>query len=75
MPIEGTYLAWVDFSGTGMSNAEVKNRIEKEAKITSNYGADMGKGGETFMRFNIATPRSRVIEAVKRMQTAFKDLQ
>jgi len=35
----------------------------------------MGKGGETFLRFNIATPRSRVIEAVKRMQNAFKDLQ
>ena len=49
--------------------------IEKEAKITSNYGSDMGKGGETFLRFNIATPRSRVIEAVKRMQNAFKDLQ
>jgi cystathionine beta-lyase len=75
MSIEGTYLAWVDFSGTGMSKAEVKDRIEKEAKITSNYGSDMGKGGETFLRFNIATPRSRVIEAVKRMQNAFKDLQ
>jgi cystathionine beta-lyase len=35
----------------------------------------MGEGGEAFMRFNIATPRSRVLEAVERMQKAFKDLQ
>jgi cystathionine beta-lyase len=35
----------------------------------------MGKGGETFMRFNIATQKSRVVEAIERMQAAFKDLQ
>ena len=72
---EGLYLAWVDFVGTGMSQEEVRKRIEKDAKITTVYGTDMGKGGETFMRFNIATQKSRVVEAVKRMQAAFKDLQ
>tara|TARA_Y100000739_G_C20584248_1_gene454456 strand:+ start:515 stop:1687 length:1173 start_codon:yes stop_codon:yes gene_type:complete len=72
---EGLYLAWVDFSGTGMNHEAVKNRIEKDARITTVYGKSMGKGGETFMRFNIATPRSRVVEAVERMQAAFKDLQ
>ena len=75
MHAEGTYLAWVDFSGTGMPQAEIKNRIETIAKITTVYGSDMGEGGEAFMRFNIATPRSRVLEAVERMQKAFKDLQ
>ena len=72
---EGLYLAWVDFSGTGMSQDEVKTRIERDAKITTVYGKDMGKGGETFMRFNIAIQKSRVVEAVKRMQNAFNDLQ
>jgi cystathionine beta-lyase len=75
MPAEGTYLAWVDFSGTGMSREEFTSRIEKSAKITTVHGSEMGKGGETYMRFNIATPKSRVIEAVERMQKAFKDLQ
>ena len=72
---EGLYLAWVDFSGTGMSHEDVKDRIEKDAEITTVYGKNMGKGGETFMRFNIATQRSRVVEAVTRMQNAFNDLQ
>ncbi|MCA1335620.1 MalY/PatB family protein [Pseudooceanicola marinus] len=75
MRLEGTYLAWVDFSGTGMDPAEVKRRILEEAKIAVNYGAVFGLGGDDFQRFNLATPRARVEEAVARMQAAFADLQ
>ena len=75
MPLEGTYLAWVDFAGTGMESAEVQRRILKEAKIAVNYGDAFGSGGETFQRFNLATPRARIEEAVARMQKAFADLQ
>ena len=28
MPLEGTYLAWVDFAGTGMHEDEIKDRIQ-----------------------------------------------
>ena len=75
MRLEGTYLAWVDFSGTGMDPAEVKRRILEEAKIAVNYGTVFGLGGDDFQRFNLATPRARVEEAVARMQAAFADLQ
>lgn len=75
MEMEATYLAWVDFAGTGMSAEEIKSRIEKGARIAVNYGESFGKGGEGFMRFNIATPRSRITDAVARMKEAFKDLQ
>ncbi len=75
MPLESTYLAWVDFSGTGMEMDEVKRRVQQEARIAANYGETFGKGGESFLRFNLATPRSRVEEAVKRLQAAFADLQ
>ncbi|MCB2115032.1 MAG: pyridoxal phosphate-dependent aminotransferase [Rhodobacteraceae bacterium] len=75
MPLEATYLAWVDFSGTGMEQAEFTSRVEKGAKIAVNHGPTFGKGGESFLRFNIATPRARVAEAVERMQAAFSDLQ
>jgi cystathionine beta-lyase len=75
MEMEATYLAWVDFAGTGMSAEEIKSRIEKGARIAVNYGESFGKGGESFMRFNIATPRPRIVEAVARMKEAFKDLQ
>lgn len=75
MPLEATYLSWVDFSRTGMSAAEFTRRVEQDAKIAANHGPTFGKGGETFLRFNIATPRTRVIEAVERLQSAFSDLQ
>lgn len=75
MPLESTYLAWVDFAGTGMSGEEIARRIEKDARIAVNHGASFGAGGETFMRFNLAAPRAMVTEAVARLQAAFGDLQ
>lgn len=75
MRLEATYLAWVDFAGTGMSAEEVQRRVEKDARIAASHGATFGLGGESFLRFNLATPRSRIEEAVERLQAAFADLQ
>ena len=75
MPLEATYLAWVDFSGTGMEAAEFTRRVEQDAHIAANHGPTFGRGGEGFLRFNLATPRARVEEAVARLQAAFADLQ
>lgn len=75
MALEATYLAWVDFSGTGMAPAEFIRRVEEEAGIAANHGATFGLGGENCLRFNLATPRARIAEAVARLQAAFRDLQ
>ncbi|SFE79662.1 cystathione beta-lyase [Sulfitobacter brevis] len=75
MPLESTYLAWVDFKGTGMSAAEFTKRVQTDAGIAANHGPTFGSGGDTFLRFNIATPRARVEEACKRLTAAFSDLQ
>ncbi|QYX58256.1 pyridoxal phosphate-dependent aminotransferase [Roseovarius sp. SCSIO 43702] len=75
MPLEATYLTWVDFSGTGMERAEVIRRVQDEARIAPNHGPTFGKGGKSFLRFNVAMPRARVNEAVERLQEAFSDLQ
>ena len=75
MPLEATYLSWVDFSGTGMGREEFTKRVEQDARIAVNHGPTFGKGGDSFLRFNIATPRSVVQTAVERLAEAFKDLQ
>jgi cystathionine beta-lyase len=75
MPLEATYLAWVDFRGTGMEQAEFTARVEREAKIAANHGPTFGAGGEGWLRFNLATPRARIEEAVARLTRAFGDLQ
>jgi len=75
MPLEATYLAWVDFAGTGMEPKEVLARVEKQARIAVNHGASFGAGGDGFLRFNLATRRELVAEAAERLQKAFADLQ
>jgi cystathionine beta-lyase len=75
LPLQSTYLAWVDFSGTGMTHDEVAARIRDQAKIAVSPGPSFGAGGESFMRINLATTRARVAEAVARLQAAFSDLQ
>jgi len=73
--LQATYLAWVDFSGTGMTRQEFTDRVTKVAKIAPNNGPTFGSGGEEFLRFNIACSRKVVEEAVRRLQDAFSDLQ
>ena len=75
MDMPSTYLAWVDFAGTGMTANEVSDRVAKMARIATSAGPSFGAGGETFKRFNLAMPRAMVLEAVTRLQHAFSDLQ
>lgn len=75
MPLESTYLAWVDFTNTGMSREEFTRRVEQVAKIAANHGPTFGKGGNSFLRFNLGAPRSQIEDAVRRLQQAFSDLQ
>jgi len=75
MPLQATYLAWVDFSGTGMSVPEFTDRVQRVARIATNAGGSFGLGGDSFVRFNLAMPRAQITEAVARLQAAFADLQ
>ncbi|SPH16576.1 Cystathionine beta-lyase PatB [Defluviimonas aquaemixtae] len=75
MPMQSTYLAWVDFAGTGMAREEFVGRVAQGAKIAASPGPVFGLGGESYLRFNIAMPRARIDDAVERMQRAFADLQ
>lgn len=75
MPMQSTYLTWVDFANTGMEMTEVLRRVREEARIAPSIGAEFGTGGETFLRFNIGTQRARVLEALDRLHDAFSDLQ
>jgi cysteine-S-conjugate beta-lyase len=75
MHLESTYLAWVDFRGTGMDQAEIVRRFEQDARVTANHGPTFGTGGEGWMRLNFAAPRAQLALAVERVQQAFADLQ
>jgi cystathionine beta-lyase len=75
MPMAATYLAWVDFSGTGLAPEEAARRVREDARIDVNAGPSFGEGGESFARFNIACPRSVIDQALERLSDAFADLR
>lgn len=74
MPLEATYLAWVDFSALQLPNQEITDRIHNTAKLATNLGHTFGLGGDGFHRFNLATPRPILLEAIERFKVAFADL-
>ncbi len=73
--MQATYLAWADFSGAGMDDAEITERVRGRARIAASDGPTFGTGGARFLRFNIGTRRALVDEAVARLREAFSDLQ
>jgi cystathionine beta-lyase len=75
MRLAATYLAWVDFSGTGLTPAEVAARVKTRARIFAGPGQQFGPGGETWLRFNFALPRPILEEALDRLDDAFADLR
>ena len=73
-PLEGTYLPWVDVSAMGIPVETLCQRLLEEAKVWINpgtmYGPQTGKG---YVRFNIATQRSRLVEALQRIKVCLSD--
>jgi cysteine-S-conjugate beta-lyase len=75
MRLDATYLAWVNFSGTGLKAEDVAKRVSERARIFVSPGPQFGPGGETWLRFNFATPRPILREALDRLDEAFSDLR
>lgn len=68
---EATYMAWLDFSKTGMDSAELKKFLIDKAGIGLNEGIQFGPGGEGFMRMNLACPRQTLLKALEQLKEAF----
>lgn len=68
MPLEGTYLAWVDVSLCCNSVAAYTARIMEEKGVWMNPGTMYSeKSGEGYLRINLACPRSLLLEALNRI--------
>ena len=70
-PLEGTYLAWLDFRNTRVHPEVLKDFMLKKTGVWLNAGEIFGHGGAGFQRMNLATPRGRLLEACGRIQKAF----
>jgi cysteine-S-conjugate beta-lyase len=74
IPLEGTYLLWLDFRECGIEQLKVREFLISKAKVGFNDGASFGYGGSGFQRMNIASPRKILEEALLRIESAFKEI-
>ncbi|MDD6565375.1 MAG: pyridoxal phosphate-dependent aminotransferase, partial [Parafannyhessea umbonata] len=72
-PMEGTYLAWVDFNAWGLSTKELQSFMEKDALLFLDEGYVFGEEGAGFERFNLACPRDVLEESLERLVHAAKE--
>ncbi len=70
---EGTYLAWLDCSGMGLSDKALRQFFVEKAKLGLSPGTAFGKEGTQFMRLNFAVPTSIMDQALLRLDQALSD--
>lgn len=70
IPIEATYLAWLDCKGMELSNKAIRKFFIEEAKLGLNAGLSFGREGDGFMRLNFAVSTTKMLEVVKRLDKA-----
>ncbi|KAA3663917.1 MAG: pyridoxal phosphate-dependent aminotransferase [Chloroflexi bacterium] len=75
IPLEGTYLVWVDCRTLGLDSKSRKELMMECAKVYLDEGELFGPEGEGFERFNLACPRSILAEALERIKTAVSTIR
>jgi Bifunctional PLP-dependent enzyme with beta-cystathionase and maltose regulon repressor activities len=72
-PLEGTYLAWLDFRpilarmGMGEDESPLAQKLEDKGRVRLSPGSGYGSGGTGFFRVNLACPRSTLAEGLERV--------
>jgi cysteine-S-conjugate beta-lyase len=71
MKAEATYLLWIDCSGLGLSDEELRDQLLHKGKLALEPGTKYGEGGEGFVRMNLACPRDTLHDGLERLKKAF----
>lgn len=64
--LEGTYLVWMDCSSLGMPSDALEHVLLDDSRLWLNAGTMYGAEGEGYMRWNIACPRSVMLDGLNR---------
>ena len=70
---EGTYFAWLDCTGLGLSKEQLDDLFLHKARLWLDSGSIFGECAAQFQRVVLACPRSTVEEAMHRLHHAIKD--
>ncbi len=69
---EGTFYAFVNIKGTGMSSQDLAMLLLKDAHVVTIPGSGFGEAGEGYLRLSFATPERAIEEGLERMEKSVK---
>ena len=75
VPLEGTYLVWLDCNQLGLSPKALRQLFIDGAKVCLDDGYIFGPEGSGFQRVNIACPRPILAEALARIKRSIESLR
>lgn len=65
---EATYLLWIDISAVADDSVDFCEKLRESTGLYLSDGAEYGECGRAFVRMNLATQRSRVLEGLERLK-------
>lgn len=71
LPLEATYLVWVDCSTLKQTSKEIAETLLNKEKLWINEGTMYGAAGEKFIRINIATQRNNLIKGLEKIRKIY----
>ena len=74
IPLEGTYLQWLDCRALGMSGKELETFMQEKAELFFDEGYIFGEEGDGFERWNLACPTKYIQEGLERLRKAVEAL-
>lgn len=72
---QASYLVWLDCRGLGIEHEQVVDLFVNNARLALNEGSMFGEAGKCYMRFNVASSRSVIEQAMKQLEQAVKSLK
>ncbi len=71
LPLEGTYLVWIDITAAGLSSAEFARLLLEKENLWITHGNLYGEDGEGFIRINIGCPRTLLVQGLEKIKATF----
>lgn len=72
IPMEATYLMWLDCRRLNLTAQALDELFIHKAKLALDSGYWFGPSGEGFMRINLACPRDNLIQALEQLKKAIE---
>jgi cysteine-S-conjugate beta-lyase len=67
---DATYLMWIDYRGTGLTEKEIMNQLLTIGKVALDPGTKYSEAGRGFLRINVACPLDTLKDGIERIKRA-----